>query len=703
MLAKKNKHAFDERIKFQENGHKYWIDNDNENLVSTTTYIHGFFSEFNEQRVIQNIQNKLEYSTDPEYKYYKLSTNQIKQLWEEARNLGTNLHKDIENHLNEDAETHDSVEFQYFINFTKDHPNWRIFRTEWLIFAEILRLTGSVDAVFKNEKNEVILIDWKRTNLINYDGYGKGVFPFEHLPDSNFYHYSLQLNLYRMILEKFYDLQVKEMYLVILHPDNKNYEKVKVKRMDKEGDFLFDFRLNQLKEIGYVHEKANELHIEYKITKNYEQTVDKLKYQPKTNKELILTGKQKEVYKHLKEGKNVFVTGEAGTGKTAIIKKYVNDFRHHRKIAVTATTGTAAILLNGTTLFSYLGIGIAEGTADVLYLKIKKNQFILKRWKELDTLIIDEISMLRPELFDKLELLARSLRKNNKVFGGIQLFLCGDFFQLPNIGEPDRFCFDAETWYKSVDYTICLDENFRQDDVIFQNCLSKIRYGIIDEETSKILKSRENVVLSNEFGILPTKIYALNINVDLENEKEMDTLYEKNPNLVFYSFELKQTIIKKTVNIEEKIKKSCSASVELQLCVGAQVMLLYNLDIEDKLVNGSRGVVTSFQNDIPVVKFLSGKTRLIDYYTWNIEENGETVVKVEQIPLKLAYACSVHRSQGLTIDFAEVDLKGIFEYGQAYVALSRVRSLEGLSIKNWNIKCIKSHPRVIEYYDNLNI
>ena len=195
----------------------------------------------------------------------------------------------------------------------------------------------------------------------------------------------------------------------------------------------------------------------------------------------------------------------------------------------------------------------------------------------------------------------------------------------------------------------------------------------------------------------------MNINVDLENEKEMDTLYEKNPNLVFYSFELKQTIIKKTVNIEEKIKKSCSASVELQLCVGAQVMLLYNLDIEDKLVNGSRGVVTSFQNDIPVVKFLSGKTRLIDYYTWNIEENGETVVKVEQIPLKLAYACSVHRSQGLTIDFAEVDLKGIFEYGQAYVALSRVRSLEGLSIKNWNIKCIKSHPRVIEYYDNLNI
>jgi ATP-dependent DNA helicase PIF1 len=132
-------------------------------------------------------------------------------------------------------------------------------------------------------------------------------------------------------------------------------------------------------------------------------------------------------------------------------------------------------------------------------------------------------------------------------------------------------------------------------------------------------------------------------------------------------------------------------------------MLLYNLDIDEKLVNGSRGIITSFQNDLPIVKFLTGQTRLIDYYTWNIEENGEVLVKIEQIPLKLAYACSVHRSQGLTIDYAEVDLEGIFEYGQAYVALSRVRSLDGLSIRHWNATCIKSHPRVIEYYDNLNI
>jgi ATP-dependent DNA helicase PIF1 len=489
---------------------------------------------------------------------------------------------------------------------------------------------------------------------------------------------------------------------VLLHDTNPNYNKIQVKRMEKEADYLFDFRLKQLKKIGFVHEKVNDLFIEHKIP--FDETIAKLKFKPKEgSKEIILTKKQKEVYKHLKEGKNVFVTGEAGTGKTAIIKKYVNDFRHHRTIAITATTGTAAILLNGTTLFSYLGIGLAEETADVLFIKLKKKPYFIKRWKELDTLIIDEISMLRPELFDKLELLARSIRKINKVFGGIQLFLCGDFFQLPNIGEPDRFCFDANTWYKCIDYTIYLDENFRQDDVVFQNCLSKIRYGTVDDETEKILKARENVVLRNSFGILPTKIYSLNINVDMENEKEMDILFEKNNKLIFYSFELKKTILKKTTNIDEKIKKSCSASTELQLCVGAQVMLLYNLDIDEKLVNGSRGIITSFQNDLPIVKFLTGQTRLIDYYTWNIEENGEVLVKIEQIPLKLAYACSVHRSQGLTIDYAEVDLEGIFEYGQAYVALSRVRSLDGLSIRHWNATCIKSHPRVIEYYDNLNI
>jgi ATP-dependent DNA helicase PIF1 len=701
MLSLRNKHPFDERIRFQEKGHKYWIDNNNENIISATTYIHTFFAEFEEQKIIENIQKKEEYTTDPDYKYYQMTKEQIKNVWEEARNSGTSLHKDIENYLNGE-EYNDSPEFQFFLTFIKDHPTWSIYRTEWLIFAEILKLTGSIDAVFKNEKDEFIIVDWKRINVLNYIGFGNGKFPFEHLPDSNFYHYSLQLNLYRNILERCYKIKIKDMYLVLLHDTNPNYNKIQVKRMEKEADYLFDFRLKQLKKIGFVHEKVNDLFIEHKIP--FDETIAKLKFKPKEgSKEIILTKKQKEVYKHLKEGKNVFVTGEAGTGKTAIIKKYVNDFRHHRTIAITATTGTAAILLNGTTLFSYLGIGLAEETADVLFIKLKKKPYFIKRWKELDTLIIDEISMLRPELFDKLELLARSIRKINKVFGGIQLFLCGDFFQLPNIGEPDRFCFDANTWYKCIDYTIYLDENFRQDDVVFQNCLSKIRYGTVDDETEKILKARENVVLRNSFGILPTKIYSLNINVDMENEKEMDILFEKNNKLIFYSFELKKTILKKTTNIDEKIKKSCSASTELQLCVGAQVMLLYNLDIDEKLVNGSRGIITSFQNDLPIVKFLTGQTRLIDYYTWNIEENGEVLVKIEQIPLKLAYACSVHRSQGLTIDYAEVDLEGIFEYGQAYVALSRVRSLDGLSIRHWNATCIKSHPRVIEYYDNLNI
>jgi ATP-dependent DNA helicase PIF1 len=215
-----------------------------------------------------------------------------------------------------------------------------------------------------------------------------------------------------------------------------------------------------------------------------------------------------------------------------------------------------------------------------------------------------------------------------------------------------------------------------------------------------ILKSRENKNLSNVYGILPTKIYSLNYNVDAENEKQMDLLFDKNNNLVFYEFEMKYEVLKKGLrNVDDKINKLCNVSYNLQLCVGAQVMLIYNLDMESKLVNGSRGVVVSFVDDIPRVKFLNGEIRTINRKIWEIQENNEVIITVSQIPLKLAYACSVHRSQGMTIDYAEIDLAGIFEYGQAYVALSRVRSLKGLSIKNFDVKCIKAHPRVIEFYN----
>jgi ATP-dependent DNA helicase PIF1 len=210
--------------------------------------------------------------------------------------------------------------------------------------------------------------------------------------------------------------------------------------------------------------------------------------------------------------------------------------------------------------------------------------------------------------------------------------------------------------------------------------------------------------LVNEHGIMPTKIFSLNRDVDNENEKELNNLVVKNPDLEFYEYELTYDILKKSMknfNFEERIKKTCNVPFTLQLCKGAQVMLMFNLDLDLKLCNGSRGVIVGFDGEIPIVKFLNGVTMTIIHKTWTIEENGEPIFMFTQIPLKVAFAVSAHKVQGITIDYSEVDLANIFEFGQAYVALSRCRTLEGLSIINLNKECFKAHPRVVDFYNSL--
>jgi len=422
--------------------------------------------------------------------------------------------------------------------------------------------------------------------------------------------------------------------------------------------------------------------------------IDSLKFES-------LSEKQKTAYMSIVNGQNVFLTGMAGSGKTAIINLFSKQYRIFKNIGVTSTTGTSAILIGGSTLHSFLGIGLGSGNVEFLYMGIKNRNYILSRWIDLDVLIIDEISMLSPVLFDKLENLARIIRKNDLPFGGIQLILTGDFLQLPCV-ESENFCFEALSWNKCVDEIIYLTEIFRQENKEFQKCLSEIRVGKLSYETIQLLKSRKNAILQNDFGILPTKIYALNKDVDAENEKEIQKLLIKNPELQFYEYNSEYTILKKcSQNFEEKIKKNCNAPSKLELCIGAQVMLLYNMDLEAKLANGSRGVVVNFIDDLPVVKFLTGEERIVDYHIWKIEENGVEVLNITQIPLRIAYAITVHKSQGISVDYAEVDMEGIFEDGMSYVALSRVSSPEGLSIKNLRIGNIFANQKAVEFYENL--
>lgn len=807
MLSKINSHKNDSRVRMNEENHQYFIDNLSKNTVSCTAFLSSFFKKFIVDEAIANILNSEKYLSDPDYKYYKKTEKDIQKEWSDANKDGTALHLDIENFLNNIEINNNSKEYGFFKSFLKDHDSFTPYRTEWIIFSDAFKICGSIDAVFKDSEGNFVLFDWKRS-VVTYENFDNAKFPIDHLNDNKFVKYSIQLNLYRHILETCYDIKIKDMFIIELYPDNDSYKKIHVERMEEEIKNLFACRAEALKKSGYTLPELNQ----YKLTRKNNNTqmarkrwtteqeenmlssikqgkttseiaidhcrtenairlrillnaailleknqhtmeeicelyrikeedletyisknktdpkskmtdvIEKLKYVPSSpsstssaeiieeikpkKRKIILSEKQNLCIKMMKEGENIFLTGQAGTGKSLVISSFINEFHTNKNIAVTATTGSAAILLNGTTLFSYLGIGLGTASADLLIIQLKKKKFFLDRWTKLDVLIIDEISMLSPELFDKLELVARSLRRNDKPFGGIQLILTGDFFQLPNINQKDMFCFDAESWDTCIgNNVINLNINFRQrGDDVYQKCLNEVRYGAMSDDTIKLLKQRENFTLSNEFGITPTKIYSLNANVDEENTTQLDRIFEKDNDTVFFDYPLNHEVFKKNLKlVEEKIKKSCNAPFNLQLCKGAQVMLLYNMDIDNKLVNGSRGIVVGFEGEdedkYPRVRFLSGTVRVIRRKTWEIEENGEIVIAVDQVPLKLAYATTVHRSQGATIDYAEVDMEGIFEFGQAYVALSRVKSLDGLSIKNFSHSVIKAHPKVIEFYN----
>ena len=415
-----------------------------------------------------------------------------------------------------------------------------------------------------------------------------------------------------------------------------------------------------------------------------------------------LNNEQKKAFKLMVENKNVFITGAGGCGKTFLIKLFTQLYNKSRVIAVTSTTGTSALLINGTTIHSYLGIGYGHDSVERLVEKINNSSWLKNKWKKLDCLIIDEISMLSPDIFDKLEEVAKIVRKSTQDFGGIQLILSGDFLQLPVVNI-DKFCFEAKSWNKCIANTVYLKTIIRQNDEIFQNVLNNIRIGIVNKDIIKILKKRIKKKLDNEFNIQPTKLFSKNVDVNRINDIELDKLAENNVEFLEYNMDIyvyggvsdRNSAIK-------KFKKFCTSPDTIQLCIGAQVMLLKNLDLSIGLANGSRGVVTDFIDNLPLVKFLNGEEKIINMHTWDIEDNNKPILRARQLPLKVAYAISIHSCQGCTLDLMEVDLSDIFEYGQAYVALSRVKSLEGLSISSINFDNICAHPTALEYYENLS-
>ena len=401
--------------------------------------------------------------------------------------------------------------------------------------------------------------------------------------------------------------------------------------------------------------------------------------------------------------KNIFITGGAGVGKSYVIQEFVKYIKsnNNKNIGVTSTTGISSILIGGNTLHSFLGIGLGTSSHDSLFTKIKGKNKLWKRWRTLDILIIDEVSMLSPKLFDKLNGLAKRIRRNEKPFGGIQLILSGDFCQLPPVSNDDMFLFESISWKECIDEIIYLKEVIRQTDLDFINCLNEIRLGQISSSSEKLLKDRLNKDIKNEYGISPTRLYPLHDNVNSINSKELENIATE-----IYEYEMTYELYyPEEVDISslDKLLKSCPAQVHLELCINCQVILIFNLAPDLGLVNGSRGIIIDFVDDMPVVKFLNGVRMIISYQNWDIDspDGDKILLSIKQIPLKLGYATTIHSSQGSTLDCAVINLNNIFGYGMAYVALSRVKNLDGLTIDGINFSKIKAHPKCVEFYNNI--
>jgi len=392
-------------------------------------------------------------------------------------------------------------------------------------------------------------------------------------------------------------------------------------------------------------------------------------------------------------GKNIFLTGEAGSGKTYLLNKYIHYLRENNvKVAVTASTGIAATHLQGSTIHAWSGIGVKDSLTDKDIEKILTTDRIKRNYKKTRVLIIDEISMLHKHQLDMVDQIAKLMSGNDKPFGGIQVVLCGDFFQLPPISstmEVKQFAFEAASWKKGNFHVCYLHEQHRQGDDPLLAVLNDIRSGTAGEHTKVPLRTRyKKEPVGN---VKATKLYSRNINVDQINERELASIdgAEKTfrMNTVGYSA------------IVEGLKKSCLAMDELKLKVGAEVMFIKN-DTQGKYVNGTRAVVIGFEktpDSWPLIRTYDNQTFVAYPDEWKYEDNGVVRGIITQVPLRLAWAITIHKSQGMTLDAAEIDLGDAFEPGMGYVALSRVRSLSGLKLMNLNEMALKVHPKILEH------
>lgn len=391
----------------------------------------------------------------------------------------------------------------------------------------------------------------------------------------------------------------------------------------------------------------------------------------------------------LKSGKNVFLTGSAGTGKTYTLNQYIKWLKDHKvNVAITASTGIAATHMNGTTIHSWSGIGIKDRLSADNLKSLATKQYLTKNLRNTKILIIDEISMLHRNQLDMVNRVLKYIRGNPEPFGGMQVVFAGDFFQLPPVSreqEPskEKFAFMSQAWVEAAP-TICyLTEQYRQTNNELNQILNQIRACEVDENAVQLLQETKY----NEHSIEPTKLYSHNADVDSMNQQELEALDQEEK--IFFADK------KGNQKMMEGFVKSLIVQDKLILKKGAKVMFLKN-NHEKGVMNGTLGVVTDFSNDaegngpFPLVQLMDKRKILASPEIWSINnERGTPLVSFEQVPLRLAWAITVHKSQGMTLEAAEVDLAKAFEPGQGYVALSRLKELNGLRLLGINRMAIE--------------
>ncbi|MCC7436621.1 AAA family ATPase [Candidatus Nomurabacteria bacterium] len=399
---------------------------------------------------------------------------------------------------------------------------------------------------------------------------------------------------------------------------------------------------------------------------------------------------QKQALTILKTGANVFLTGEPGSGKTHVTRAFISYLRDHGiEPAITASTGIAATHIHGMTIHAWSGLGIKNSLDAYDLDALSTKEYLVRRINNAKVLIIDEVSMLSAQTLSMVDVICRTLRGSPEAFGGLQVVLVGDFFQLPPIsklGSPAHFAYLSPSWKNLKLITCYLSEQHRQEDSSLLSLLSAIRTNSLEDFHHEELQSRtKNKSKSSENT---TELFTKNIAVDALNEERLASLTQKE--------ELFLMDTKGSKALVEGLKKGCLSPEELKLKVGAVVMCTKN-NPQIGFANGTLGKVVSFEagTHYPIIELRDGRKLSIPHMDWVVEEDGKVKARISQIPLRLAWAITVHKSQGMSLDAANIDLTDVFEYGQGYVALSRVRTFSGINLKGYNQRALEVHPEVL--------